>query len=46
MKRKGRYTSTTREEFPVYGVLDMFSMRGPCRRFTGDNEGRLQSVVE
>jgi hypothetical protein len=29
-----------------YGVLIVFSVRGPCRNFEGNNESRLQSVVE
>jgi hypothetical protein len=30
---------------PGYGVLNVFSLRGLCRSFTGDNEGRLESVT-
>jgi hypothetical protein len=34
------------EELLGYGVHNVFSVLGPCRSFIGDNEGRLQSVVE
>jgi hypothetical protein len=46
MQRKRKHTSVTIEELLGYGVLNVFSVRGPCRRFKGDNEGRLQAVVE
>jgi hypothetical protein len=36
--------SITIEELLGYGVLSVFSVRVPCRRFIGDNAGRLQSV--
>jgi hypothetical protein len=29
-----------------YAVLSVCSVHGPCQRVIGDNEGRLQSVVE
>jgi hypothetical protein len=32
--------------FLGYGVLNVFSVRGPCRRIKGDNEDYFQSVVE
>jgi hypothetical protein len=32
--------------FRGYGVLNVFSVRCPCRRFIGENEGHLKSVVE
>jgi hypothetical protein len=32
--------------FRGYGVISVFSVRGPRRRFIRDNESRLQSVVE
>jgi hypothetical protein len=37
--------SKTVEELLGYGVLNVFSVRGPCRRFIGDNDGRFQAVV-
>lgn len=38
--------STTIEELLGYDFLNMFPVRGPCRRCIGDNEGRLQTPVE
>jgi hypothetical protein len=39
-------TSIAIEELLGYGVLSVFSVRGSCRRFIGDNEGRLETVIE
>jgi hypothetical protein len=36
----------TIEKLLGYGVFNVLSERGPFRRFIGDNEGRLQAVVE
>jgi hypothetical protein len=46
VKRQRKHNSITIEELLRYGVLNVFSVRRPCRRFIGDNESRLQSVVE
>jgi hypothetical protein len=46
LQRQHTHTSIKTEELLGYGVLSVFSVRGPCRRFIGDNEGRLQAVVE
>jgi hypothetical protein len=46
MQRQRKHTSMTIEELLGWGVLNVFSMRGPSRRFIGDNEGRLQAFVE
>jgi hypothetical protein len=43
---KRKHTSIIIEKLLGYGVLNVFSVRGPCRSFIWDNEGRLQSVVE
>jgi hypothetical protein len=34
------------EDLQGYDVLSVFSVDGPWRSFIGDNEGRLQSVIE
>jgi hypothetical protein len=44
MQRQPKHTSITIAELLGYGVLNAFSVRGPCRGFIGDNEGRLQSL--
>jgi hypothetical protein len=46
MQLQCKQTSITIEELLGYGVLSVISVRDPCRRFLGDNEGRLQPVVE
>jgi hypothetical protein len=46
MQRQRKHTSITIEKLLGYGVLNVFPVRGPCRSFIRDNEGRLQSVVE
>jgi hypothetical protein len=46
MQRQRKHTSVTIEELLEYGDFNLFSVRGPCRRFNGDNEGRLQPLVE
>jgi hypothetical protein len=46
MQRKRKHTSIKIEKLLGYGIFNVFSVRGPCRRFTGDKEGRLQTVVE
>jgi hypothetical protein len=46
MQRQRKHNSKTIEELLGYGALNVLSVPGPCRSFTGDNEGRLQSVVE
>jgi hypothetical protein len=46
MQRQRKHTSIAKEELLGYGVLNVFSVHGPCRRFIWDNEGRLLSVVE
>jgi hypothetical protein len=43
MQRQRKHTSITIDELLGYDVLNVFSVRGPCRRFIGDNEGRLES---
>jgi hypothetical protein len=46
MQRKRKHAYITIGDLQGYGIRNVFSVRGQCRRFTGDNEGHLQSVVE
>jgi hypothetical protein len=42
MQPQRKYVSIAVEELLEYGFLNVFSVRDPCRRFMGDNEGRVQ----
>jgi hypothetical protein len=46
MQQQRIHASITIEELVGYGVLNVFSVGGPCRRFIGDTIGHLQSVVQ
>jgi hypothetical protein len=46
MQRQREHTSKTVKELLGYGVFNVCSLRVPCGRFIGDNEARLQPVVE
>jgi hypothetical protein len=46
MQRQRKHTSITIEELLGYGVLSVFYVRGLCQIIIGDNEDRLESVVE
>jgi hypothetical protein len=46
MQWQRKHTSITIEELLGNGVLNVFSVPGPCQRFIGNNEGHLQSAVE
>jgi hypothetical protein len=39
-------TSIAVEELLVNGILNVFSVRGACRKFIGDKDERLESVTE
>jgi hypothetical protein len=46
MQRQRKRASITIEELLGHDVLNVFSVRGRCRWFIGDNEGSMQPVVE
>jgi hypothetical protein len=43
MQRQSKHSFITIEKLLGHGVLNAFSVRGPCRSFIGDNEGRFQN---
>jgi hypothetical protein len=46
MKLQRKDTSITIQETLGYRVLNVFSVRGPCRSFIWDKESCLRSVIK